>query len=90
MQGLWDNITSEQAVDLVGRWLKEYDPSKEAVPPDLAATPASMADGQTPDAPNSSQAVAYTKESPANESHFTVTDSSQLISDFCFCSILTF
>lgn len=31
--GLWDQLTNEQAVDLVERWLKSYDPS--TVPPPL-------------------------------------------------------
>ena len=34
--GLWDEISSAQAVDLVGRWLKNHDPSKEATPLDLS------------------------------------------------------
>ena len=34
--GLWDKLTNEQAVDLVGRWLKTHDISKAAAPPDLA------------------------------------------------------
>ena len=34
--GLWDEITSSQAVELVGRWLKSHDPSKEATRPDLS------------------------------------------------------
>ena len=36
--GLWDELTSEQAVDLIGRWLKSHDTTKEATPPDLSRT----------------------------------------------------
>ncbi|KAL9103551.1 MAG: hypothetical protein Q9163_001429 [Psora crenata] len=35
--GLWDCITSEQAVDLVGRWMETHDVTKPAPLPDLAA-----------------------------------------------------
>ena len=34
--GLWDCLTNEQAVDLVGRWLETYDVTKPAPTPDLA------------------------------------------------------
>ena len=36
--GLWDELTSAQAVDLMGRWLKSNDTTKEATPPDLSKT----------------------------------------------------
>ena len=44
--GLWGELTSEQAVDLVGRWLKTHDPTKEATVPDLSKT--ASADVLTP------------------------------------------
>ena len=31
--GLWDQLTNEQAVKLVGKWLKHYDPSALPPPP---------------------------------------------------------
>ena len=31
--GLWDHLTNEQAIALVGRWLKTYDPSTLPPPP---------------------------------------------------------
>ena len=37
--GLWDNLTSEQAVNLVGRWLQIHDPAKEARPPRSPGSP---------------------------------------------------
>ena len=37
--GLWDELSSEQAVELVGMWLETHDPSQEVPPPDLAETP---------------------------------------------------
>lgn len=37
--GLWDRLTSEQAVDLVGRWIATHDTAKAAPAPDLSKTP---------------------------------------------------
>ena len=34
--GLSDHLTNEQAVELVSRWLKTHDVTKEIVTPDLA------------------------------------------------------
>ncbi|KAL9125805.1 MAG: hypothetical protein Q9217_005047 [Psora testacea] len=34
--GLWDCLTNEQAVDLVGRWMKTHDVTKAVSPPNLA------------------------------------------------------
>lgn len=31
--GLWDQLTNKQAVDLVGRWLESHDPSTLPLPP---------------------------------------------------------
>ena len=37
--GLWDNLSSEEAVDLVGMWLEKNDAAKEIPPPDLSKAP---------------------------------------------------
>jgi pyruvate dehydrogenase phosphatase len=74
--GLWDNLTNEQAVGLVGRWLEEHDPSKPAAPPDLAIAPASTAQPLVSVRRNPDPSKAYTMESPANEKHFVVRDES--------------
>ena len=41
--GLWDNLTSEQTVDLVARWLKTHDISKAPPPPNLTDIPEVLA-----------------------------------------------
>ena len=41
--GLWDNLSSEQAVYLVGRWLESHDPAEEVTTPNLARAPSAMA-----------------------------------------------
>ena len=48
--GLWDNITSEQAVELVSKWLKTHDATREAQRPNLA-NPPSQPLSVDPDAP---------------------------------------
>ncbi|KAL6715677.1 [Pyruvate dehydrogenase [acetyl-transferring]]-phosphatase 1, mitochondrial [Lecanora helva] len=73
--GLWDNLTSQQAVDLVGKWLDKNDPSKDIPAPDLAASPAtpsaneSISVRQNPDASKS-----YSETSPVDAKHFVVVD----------------
>lgn len=72
--GLWDHLTSEQAVDLVGRWLTTHDVTKENPAPDLAqaanATPVhEILNRQNPN-PN----MAYTDIQTADEKQFVVKD----------------
>ena len=71
--GLWVNLTSEQAVNLVGRWLEKHDPSKHIEPSDLAAAP------HTPkryisDRRNPKSTMAYAETPPVDENHFIVAD----------------
>ena len=40
--GLWDNLSSEQAVYLVGQWLEKHDPAEEPIPQDLARAPTAL------------------------------------------------
>ena len=72
--GLWDSLTSEQAVDLVGRWLKSHDPAAEAKSPNLASAPAAMAEQQISTRQNPNPHMEYTKMSPSGERHFVVAD----------------
>jgi len=85
--GLWDNITNEQAVDLVGKWLEEHDPSKQVAPPDLAVTLASLAQRSVSDHRNPDPNMAYTEEAPAKEKHFVVVDESTLYLRFILYQI---
>lgn len=72
--GLWDNLSNEQAVDLIGRWLKEHDPSKEPVPRDLAVAPDALVERHISDRRNPDSTKAYTEEAAADEKHFVVAD----------------
>lgn len=80
--GLWDNMTNEQAVGLVGRWLDEHDRSQKAVPPDLAIAPASTAQLHVSDNRNPNPSKAYTEDVPANEKYYVVADESTLCFHF--------
>ncbi len=46
--GLWDKVTNEQAIDLVGRWLKTHDPSQEVTHPNLAQAPTTLVTPRQP------------------------------------------
>ena len=72
--GLWDNLTSEQAVDLVERWLKTHDPEKPPAPQDsmgLLTFPA--ADDKLKEA-KPDIGKCYTDKPLANEKDFVVLD----------------
>ena len=72
--GLWDNLTSEQAVALMGKWLDKHDPSKAITPPDLAASPATPSNRHVSVRQNPDSNKAYSGEPPADERHFIVID----------------
>ena len=72
--GLWDCLTNEQAVDLVGRWLKKHDPSEEINPPNLAAAPTPLPNHGTNIHKSSDRTIAYSETPSANEKHFVVKD----------------
>ena len=72
--GLWDNLTSEQAVDLVGRWLKTHDPATEVKPPNLAQAPVAMAEQQISTRQNPNGKIAYAEIPPGDENDFVVAD----------------
>lgn len=73
--GLWDNLSNQQAVDLVGRWLEQNDPAKEAPRLDLSLPPPSEASPQgVPTRKNPDTAMAYTRTARAREKDFVVVD----------------
>jgi len=72
--GLWDQLTSKQAVDLVGRWLEKNDPSKAIRPPNLAAAPAAIPKRHISNRQNPNPTMEYAEVPPANEKHFIVAD----------------
>ena len=72
--GLWDNLTSEQAVTLMGKWLEKHDPSKAITPPDLAASPVTPPNRHVSVRQNPDSNKAYSEEPPADERHFIVAD----------------
>lgn len=71
--GLWDNLTSAQAVDLVGRWLKTHDTTRVPKRPkyDLDALKStSDKERKDPD-----EKISYTLRPQSNPAHFVVKDS---------------
>ena len=73
--GLWDCLTNEQAVDLVGRWLKTHDITQVAPPPDLARNvsdpfgPSDLSRRMTP-----VPGKKYTKQMKITEEDYVVMD----------------
>ena len=73
--GLWDSLTSEQAVDLVARWLHTHDISKAAPPPDPAKevpdvlAPSDISKRMKPN-PN----MAYTEIKKITKKHYVNVD----------------
>ncbi|KAK4691562.1 pyruvate dehydrogenase phosphatase, partial [Lecanoromycetidae sp. Uapishka_2] len=73
--GLWDNLTNEQAVDLVGLWLETHKPSAPIAPADLAQAPTSLVPEQGQSSVGSEEEnrnYAWTKQ--AKEANFVVKD----------------
>ena len=71
--GLWDQLTNEQAVDLVGRWLQTNDPSQDIPPPDLAKTPTPLDTRSISNRKNPNPKMAY-KHDSVDEKDFVVAD----------------
>ncbi len=72
--GLWDNLTNAQAVELVGRWLETHDPEQEPLPQPsmgLLTSPAQndALRGRKPEADRN-----YTGQRLANPESFVVVD----------------
>lgn len=72
--GLWDHLTSEQAVELVNRWLNTHDVTKEIPAPDLAQAPNAIPVREILDRRNPNPNVAYTDIKAADEKQFVVVD----------------
>ena len=75
--GLWDKLSTEQVVNLVGRWLEMHDPSKDIAPPDLARAPSVFtppASSRTSGGQLPEQREGYRYSQSADERHFVVAD----------------
>ena len=72
--GLWDRLSSEQAVDLVSRWLKTHDVTKKTPNSDSAQTPNAIRVHETLNRRNPNPDMAYTDIQAADEKHFVVVD----------------
>lgn len=72
--GLWDHLTSAQAVDLVGRWLKTNDVAKEIPAPDLAQASNAIPVHEMLNRRNPNPNMAYTDIQAADEKQFVVID----------------
>ena len=73
--GLWDKLTSDQAVDLVGRWLETHDISKAAPPPDLArSVPDVLAPSELSQKLKPVRDMAYSKHTKITEKHYVNVD----------------
>lgn len=69
--GLWDNLTSKQAVDLVGRWLKIHDPEYATTPRESYSAPRQNIPIRKEQAPKE---LAYTSLPLTDPTDFTVVD----------------
>lgn len=72
--GLWDYLTSEQAVGLVGRWLENHDASKIAPPQNLAISPPHIGERKNSARQHPNPTMAYSSVPPADEKNFVVLD----------------
>ena len=72
--GLWDLLTSEQAVDLVSRWIKTHDIRKMPSAPARAQAPNATPMLEISSRRNPNPNAAYTNIRAANEKQFVVLD----------------
>lgn len=72
--GLWDHLTSEQAVELVSRWLKTHDVTKDTPAPDLAQASSAIPVHEILNRRNPNPDMAYTNSQAGDEKHFVVID----------------
>ena len=72
--GLWDHLTSEQAVDLVGRWLKTHDVTQQIPTPALNQASNAIPVDESLYRRKANSNMAYTDIQAANEKHFVVVD----------------
>ena len=71
---LWDHLTNEQAVELVSRWLKTHDFTKEIVTPDLAQALNSISVPVTFNQRNPDQNMISTDPQAADDKQFVLVD----------------
>ena len=72
--GLWDHLTSEQAVELVSRWLKTHDIRMEASAPGQEQAPSVTATHDIPNRRNPQPDMAYTDIPAADEKQSVLID----------------
>ena len=72
--GLWDLLTSEQAVELVGQWIKTHDVTKKPSAPDRAQAPNSTHMLKISYRRNPNPDAAYTDIRAADEKQFVMLD----------------
>lgn len=72
--GLWDHLTSEQAVELISRWLKSHDVTKQIPAPALTQASNAIPVGESLNRRNPKSNMAYTGIQAADEKHFVVID----------------
>lgn len=74
-KGLWDHLTNEQAVGLVGRWLKQNDVHHMAPEYDFLSDTGVLEQIRSgPPADDPGPGRAYTETRFADEKHFVVVD----------------
>lgn len=72
--GLWDHLTNQQAVDLVSRWLKTHDITKEAFAADTAQATNGTPGHEGSIQRNPNPHMAYTETPAVDEKKFVVLD----------------
>lgn len=73
--GLWDHLSNEQAVDLVGRWLQTHDMTRPAPPPDLAkGTPEILAPSDLSKKSKPVPGKKYTEQAKITEKDYVNVD----------------
>lgn len=71
--GLWDNLSSAQAVDLVGQWLKTHDVTN--VPKHLEYDRDAMRIHREQERKEPDEKISYTTRSQSSPAHFVIKDS---------------
>lgn len=72
--GLWENLSSEQAVYLVGRWLEKHDPAEEPIAQDLARAPAAITGRGISNRKNPNPNMEYSYATRVEAKDFVVVD----------------
>ena len=72
--GLWENLSSEQAVYLVGRWLEKHDPAEEPIAQDLARAPTAITGRGISNRTNPNPTMEYSYATRVEAKDFVVID----------------